>query len=91
LVTNEEVVCEVVDNGSTITIKNPIMAVPVPGEDGHMGLALASWMMMSKEKETEISKNHIICIVEPKDEIYNHYSQTCGVGLVIPEKGSIQI
>jgi len=46
-------------------------------------------MPMSKDKEYSISKNHIILISEPDDDIKNVYNSKFGSGVVIPTSSSI--
>lgn len=90
LVTNEEILCEVEEKGNDIVLKNPIILIAIPGEDGQMGLGLVPWMPASKTREMWINREHIVCINEPTQEIHNHYDTQYGAGLILPEQG-IQI
>lgn len=94
LVTNEEIICELVEREDSVNVvfKNPIVMMAVPNEDGQMGLGLAPWIPAGITKEIPIKAEHIVCIVEPSKDLYDHYNQTYGSGIITPDKqGVIEI
>ncbi len=92
LVTGEEVICELKDEGDNVVMENPIIMMPQGTEDGKVGIAMImKWMPSSTDESFKISKQHIMYTAEPHIELANHYSETFGSGIVIAEKGSIQV
>ncbi len=92
LITGEEVICELKDEGDDVVMKNPIIMMPQRTEDGKADIAMVmKWMPSSVDESFKISKQHVMYISEPHIELANYYSETFGSGIVLPEKGSIQI
>lgn len=91
LLTNEEIICEMIeiDGSVNVILKNPIVMMAIPGEDGQMGMGLAPWMPVSATREIPIKEEHIVCIVEPTKDLYDHYNQTYGSGIITPDKEGI--
>lgn len=86
LVTGEEILCELKNNDDGIIMNNPIVMIPVPGEDGQVGLGLAPWLPASEGREIWVENIHIICVTEPKKDLYDHYNTTYGSGIITPDK-----
>ncbi len=83
LITGEEVICEYKEENDIVILENPIIISIVPSEEG-IGIALTlPWMLVSGERIFELNKNHILCSVDPPEELSNQYSSQFGSGIVI--------
>lgn len=83
LVTGEEVICEYKEEENIAILENPVIISIVPSEEG-IGIALTlPWMMVSDEKTFELNKIHILCSIDPPEELSNQYSSQFGSGIVI--------
>jgi hypothetical protein len=60
-----------------ILISDP--AILIMSQEGPM---LVSWLMLSEQEPVKISKQHILVITKPKQEILNAYSSQFGNGIV---------
>jgi hypothetical protein len=84
LTTGDDVVCEYKDNeDGTITIENPAAFFTMQTEEG-MQMGLAPWIPISKDKKFNISKDRIMVVSIPIDEIEQQYRTNFGSGLVVP-------
>jgi hypothetical protein len=87
LISGEEMLCSVTDNGDTITIKNPAVLIPSP--EGK--LLMAKWMPYANDENGfTLGKNFIMFIVEPQTDLANHYSTTFINNLFIPGKKTLE-
>jgi len=87
LSTGEEIMGEVTsDNGTVVTIKNPIRIIVVPSQSDpkNPSVAFAPFMQWSDDKELTLNKNHVITIVAPITEFVNQYNGMFG-GIVVPQ------
>lgn len=83
LMTGEQLLTEVQDETQTeYLLKKP--AILVPAQD--RGLGLAPWIPYSKSQTNGITINkHVVSfIVDPVDELRNHYTGSFVGGLVVP-------
>lgn len=84
--TGEEVIAELVsETNDTLTLKNPVRVVVVPGTDPNnpkVGFApFASW---SDDKVLTISRFHVTFTATPITDFVNNYNGMFG-GLVLPK------
>lgn len=91
LVSGEEVLCEVVDDGKDIsgsyTIKNPCSVVP----SGPDSMAIIPWMAMGEfEGEVTLAAAHVMTTNTPIDKIIQEYKRI-KTGLVVPPTPQLQI
>lgn len=78
LVTGEELVAEVSESPTELSLKNP-QKFMLTAE----GLASMPLMPLSKDKEYKISLNHVLLMAEPEDDIKNAYNSQYGSGIVV--------
>ena len=70
----EDVVADLVKEGDeTITVCNPIVAVPT--RDGQMGFAPWAPLLSGKNVDLDIARKYIVYISETQDEIVENYTQ----------------
>ncbi len=70
----EDVVADLIgDNDDTITIVNPIVAIPAG--QGQMGFAPWSPLISGKNVDLDIARKYIVYISETQDEIVENYTQ----------------
>ena len=85
LITGEEIITQFKsEDENNIVIVEPQKFIMSQEGVGSMPL-----MPMSKDKEYSISKNHVVLISEPDDDIKNVYNSKFGSGVVIPNSSSI--
>ena len=86
LMSGEEMLCSVVDNGDTITIKDPAVLIPSP--EGK--LLMAKWMPYANtENGITLAKNFVMFVIEPQKDLSTHYSTTFINNLFVPGKKSL--
>ena len=84
LITGEEILAEVIKNYDTVTIKNVLRIVIIPGRDPSAPtVGLAGWAQFAKDDEITLDKSHIIAIMDPIDQFVEQYRQQFS-GLVTP-------
>ena len=83
LITGEEVICEYKEEENIIILENPIIIATVPSEEGIIIAMTFPWMLVSDESTFKLNKNHILCSVNPSEELSNQYSSQFGSGIVI--------
>ena len=70
----EDVVADLVKEGDeTITVCNPIVAVPT--RDGQMGFAPWAPLISDKNVELDITRKYIVYITDTQEEIEENYTQ----------------
>lgn len=75
----EDVLGEMVSQTPTdIRIKNPVRVVIIQSDPRSPRVGFGPWCEFSKEKEFLISKQYIVFISDPIDELANHYNKTFG-------------
>ena len=85
LITGEEIITQLKsEDENTIVIVDPQKFIMSQEGVGSMPL-----MPMSNDKEYSISKNHILLISEPDDDIKNVYNSKFGSGVIVPTSSSI--
>jgi len=80
--TGEEVLAEVIeDDGTSITIKNPIAMVMTPSRE----LAGIPWLPLSSSPQNfTITKAHLTIIYTPNDDVIANYRQQTGGIITAP-------
>ena len=69
----EDVVADLIDEGQeTITIQNPIVAVPTG--QGQMGFAPWSPLLDGKDKPLAITRKYVVYITDPNGDIIDNYN-----------------
>ena len=97
LITSEEVVGEMVDEGDKISIKQPcaIMLLASRSTPDQHSMALVPYAGYTKEHKVTINKSAIVWEAEVADELHNQYSMIFGTGIqIVPgglSKASTQI
>jgi hypothetical protein len=84
IITGEEVIAELLsETEETITIQNSLVVLPT-----NNGLGFAPWAsVISRDKpEINISKNHIVYIVEAQEEVSKKYNEMFGSKLITPNE-----
>lgn len=83
----QEVVAELVgETDSFVTIKNVLAAVPTP--QGTMAFITFSPLLDRKENELNISKNHILYIATPGEDVITQHRNAFS-SVITPEKSLI--
>ena len=75
LVSGEEIVAEVEQDGEDIIIDNPSTIILMPSQGGGTSVGLADWMLFASKKTVTLSKNHILYNIEPSEELQNLYAK----------------
>jgi hypothetical protein len=86
LVTGENLLANVTDNGSTLTLKKPAMIVMI--NKGEVGLV--PWIPFAKDESVTIAADKVLYCVDPEDNTANEYSTGFGSGLVMPTNGGVK-
>jgi len=82
LATGEEIICEYKEEDDKVILENPVMMEVVPTEEGLSVGMTFPWMMISGKETFELQKIHIICAVDPVEDLANQYSSQFGSGIV---------
>ena len=82
LSTGEEIICEYKEENDKVVLENPIMMEVVPTEQGVSVGMTFPWMMVSGKEIFELQKIHIICAIDPVEELANQYNSQFGSGIV---------
>ena len=86
LTSGEELIAKTEETKTSVTLKKPAILIPA-GKDQ---LAFGQWLPYADIKDgIEISKEYVVFIVTPMDEMAQQYDQAFGSGLVVP-KGNIE-
>jgi hypothetical protein len=88
LTSGEELIAKVdASADSYVVIKKPAILIPA-GKDQ---LAFGQWLPYADiAKGMTISKEYIVFIVDPMEEMASQYEEAFGSGLVVPTKGKIE-
>jgi hypothetical protein len=80
--TGEQLLSELKETGTGIQLTKPAILVPAD-----KGLGLAPWLPYTKAQETGVflKQEAIMYIVDPVDQLKNHYTGTFVGGLIVPE------
>jgi hypothetical protein len=82
LTSGEELIAKVKETDTHITLKKPAILIPA-GKDQ---LAFGQWLPYADIKDgIEISKEYVIFVVTPMNEMEQQYEQAFGSGLIVPK------
>jgi hypothetical protein len=82
LTSGEELIAKTEETKTTITLKKPAVLIPA-GKDQ---LAFGQWLPYADIKDgIEISKDYVVFVVAPMDEMAQQYDQAFGSGLIVPK------
>ena len=81
LTTGEEIIANVVDNGSTFTLKKPLLLIPM--QEGK--LTFASWLPYNSDDFVEVPKDSVMFQIEPIKQMTDQYAEATGA-VITPEK-----
>jgi len=82
LTSGEEIIAKTEETKTTITLKKPAILIPA-GKDQ---LAFGQWLPYADIKDgIEISKEYVIFVVTPMNEMEQQYEQAFGSGLIVPK------
>jgi len=82
LTSGEELIAKTEETKTTITLKKPAILIPA-GKDQ---LAFGQWLPYADIKDgIEISKDYVVFVVAPMDEMAQQYDQAFGSGLIVPK------
>ena len=79
LISGEEVVSDVTDNGTTYSLKNPVKLVLMPPH----GLSMIGLCNFIKAETLTLKKEHVMYVEELEEQVYNAYNQQFGSGIVL--------
>lgn len=85
LITGEEVIGDVTDEGDSVKIKNPCAIAFVPSRDqpGQQSLGLIPYAAYTKNHSVVVNKTHIVWQESLAPEVYNQYNMVFGSGIQI--------
>lgn len=74
--TGTELICDIIaEDNETIEIENPCVLQTVMVTEGESSLAMAPWLITSKEKKVTISLNDVLFINECRADIAEQHTQ----------------
>lgn len=87
LITGEELLGDVTDQGLTYSIKNAVIVALVPSRANPQqpSIGLAPWMPYAKDDPVIIAKQHVVYDAKPVKEMENNYNSIFG-GIITPPK-----
>lgn len=90
LITGEELLAEILEQGKPMIIKNPVRVVVMPNklDPKTPNVGFAPWAEFSEDKTFELDKSHVLAIINPIKEFINQYNSMFG-GLVVPSSNLI--
>lgn len=91
LLSGEEIIAEVEEQDDVVILKHPIQFTAVPTEDGGQSMGAVQWPSLGKvgDEGIPMSRNHIVCMLPPIDQVYKLYDSQYGSGLITPTSSLI--
>ena len=87
LVTGEDIITEIVDEGPLGTkINNPLIVYIRPTEVGVPTVGMSQWIPYSSDKEFYIKADKIVVVSEPAADLRSQYDRVFGAGLIMPNQ-----
>ena len=80
----EDVIGEIEHTKEGIIVERPVVLMQMPGERGQIQMGMVPWQPFSKSKKFTISKEWIVTISDPAEDIENSYRKQYGSGIDIP-------
>jgi hypothetical protein len=89
LVTGEELIGDITEQGSRFVIKHPclLQLVPSRSNQNEPTMAMFPYAVNTKEHEISVNSTFVIWNSEPVKELYNQYNSVFGSGIVMPSTG----
>lgn len=81
LTTGEEVIANVVENQSTITLEKPLLLIPM--QEGK--LTFATWLPYMEGNELEVNRNSVMFSFTPAKQMEDQYASATGQ-IITPDK-----
>lgn len=81
LTTGEEIIANVVDNGSTVTLNKPLLLIPM--QEGK--LTFASWLPYNEDDFVEVDKSAVMFQINVMKQMADQYAEATG-SVITPEK-----
>jgi len=87
----EDLISQVEDDGFYWALTDPMRIVPVTSPAGQLKFVMMPWFPFTKDKQLNVSKDEVVLICEPHDDIQNGYREqfggivTASQGLVVPQ------
>ena len=89
LSTGEDVIAKVGENDQGISLKNPFVIIPQQSAPGQpISLMMSLYNAFGKKDTVTISKDKVVFMTDPKDEILKSYEQNTSK-ILTPNKGLI--
>ncbi len=86
----EDVICDLLENNeSYVEFSQPIVAVPLPQEQGKIGFAPWSPLMSESMEKIRVSKRHVVYVVDINDDMKQQYEQLFNRVITSPKQGLI--
>jgi len=86
LTSGEELIAKVEETDTNVTLKKPAILIPA-GKDQ---LAFGQWLPYANIKNgIEISKDYVVFVIDPMNELVAQYEESFGSGLVVPKAKDI--
>lgn len=89
LLSGEEIVCDVQESETAFLVKNAVKFVMTPINQSQVGIEMHPFVMLSDDKEMEISKSFVITVCNPVDKVLEAYSSQFSDLVLPPEKSLI--
>lgn len=87
LISGEDIVCELTEEIDHVVLTNPLMLYMQPGQQqsAQPKVGLAPWMHYSSDKDFTLSRDKVVVISEPVEELSRQYDSIYGAGLILPK------
>lgn len=87
LVTGEDVIAEIVDDGPNgVKINNPLIVYIRPTEVGVPTVGMSQWIPYSSDKEFYIKADKVVVMSEPAPDLRKQYDHVFGAGIIMPNQ-----
>tara|TARA_Y100000310_G_scaffold142514_1_gene142050 strand:- start:1389 stop:1664 length:276 start_codon:yes stop_codon:yes gene_type:complete len=80
----EDVIGEVEHTKEGIIIEKPVVLMQMPGDRGQIQMGMVPWQPFSKSDKFSISKEWVVTISDPAEDIENGYRKQFGSGIDLP-------
>ncbi len=89
----EDIVAEIIENETTVTVKSPAVLMPMQNNGGEMRMGFGPWIPFGKNAKVSVDlpRDFILFIIDPSADIENNYRQSFGSGLVVPSTTTKQL
>ena len=86
--TGEDLIAEIVDKTTHLSIKNPCLVLIRPTESGTASVNITHWVPYSAEKDFELNFDHVIFMIEPAEDLLQNYKAAFST-LIVPKKPTL--